>query len=225
MTLLHTSTSPVSSRFGAAGRPASPARLVVVALLLGSAAFGALAQYKIVSPDGHVTYTDKPPTAGDLRANAGTAGSTTSGGAGGGAMPYEVRQASTHYPVALYASKSCVPCDQARQWLKGHGIPFSEYSVDTNGDITQLSQRFGDGTMPVVTIGSQTIKGFASADLQSYADAAGYPKQSRLSGYSWPAPVPLAPPTRVAVPSAVPAPPPSTQKIDLPAPSKNGIQF
>ena len=43
-------------------RPTRLARLAAVALLLGGVTVGALAQYKIVGPDGKITYTDKPPT-------------------------------------------------------------------------------------------------------------------------------------------------------------------
>ena len=53
-------------------RPTRLARLAAVALLLGGAAVAALAQYKIVGPDGKVTYTDKPPTASDIRPAKGT---------------------------------------------------------------------------------------------------------------------------------------------------------
>src|SRR3954464_7358898 len=98
--------------------PKSPPflRLVAAALLL-AAAGGACAQYKIVGPDGHVTYTDKPPTAAQQRAPA-AAGGTKSGSAANPGFPYETRQAMARYPVALYAQKGCSPCDAARQALR-----------------------------------------------------------------------------------------------------------
>jgi glutaredoxin len=189
-----------------------------VALLLGGAAFGAMAQYKIVGPDGRVTYTDKPPTASGVRIGNGAAAD-----AGARALPYDVRQAAARYPVTLYAAKNCGPCDQARQWLRDHSIPFNEYSVGTDGDLLQLRQRFGEATVPVVTIGTQTLKGYSASDLQSYADAAGYPKQARLTGYTWPAAVPMAPAAPAAPTAAAPTAP--TPAVALPPPSKNGIQF
>jgi hypothetical protein len=149
-------------------------------MLLAGATFGALAQYKIVSPDGKVTYTDKPPTAGDVRMGGnGAAAPDANGG-----MPYETRQAVSRYPVTLYAAKSCAPCDSVRQWLRQHAIPFNEYAIDSPADRLALQQRFSDASLPVTTIGSTTLKGFAAADLQSYIDAAGYPSQGRLIGYS-----------------------------------------
>jgi glutaredoxin len=197
------------------------ARLAVAAALLAGAATGASAQYKIVGPDGSVTYTDKPPAAADVHVgNQGVNGSGTAG------VPFDVQKAMQRYPVTLFAAKGCAPCDQARSWLKSHNIPFSEYSVETNSDIEALKSRFGEPQLPVVTIGGQSMKGFNAADLQGYLDAAGYPKQARLSGYNWPAATPLAPIKAVPAPAQVaqPAPAPAPAPIAPPA-SRTGIQF
>jgi hypothetical protein len=73
------------------------------------------------------------------------------------------------------------------------------------------------------------MKGYSSNDLASYLDAAGYPAQGHLSGYTWPAATPLAPPSALAPTTAAagdtdaasaPAQPPL-----LPPPAKDGIQF
>jgi glutaredoxin len=204
-----------------AARPPRLLRVAAVALLLGGAAAGALAQYKIVGPDGKVTYTDKPPAAADVRLGNGTPGADS--GATGG-MPYETRQAMAKYPVTLYASKNCAPCDQARDALRARGVPFNEYSIVMDADIAALQARFGSTSVPVITIGSQSMKGYSSNDLQGYLDAAGYPAQARLTGYRWPQAVALAPPAATAAanhPAAASTPAPTV----LPPPSKSGIQF
>jgi glutaredoxin len=206
----------------AAARPTRLARLAALAVLLGGVTVGALAQYKIVGPDGQVTYTDKPPTAQDIRPSKGTA-AAPSAGAG---IPYETRQAMAKYPVTLYSIKSCAACDQARQALRGRGVPFNEYSVVTDSDISAFQSRIGGTTFPAVVIGSQTMKGYSSNDLSGYLDAAGYPAQAHLVGYTWPAAMPLTPrsPTVAANPDS-PAPAASAAAPLLPPPSKNGIQF
>ncbi|MDP9123843.1 MAG: glutaredoxin family protein, partial [Pseudomonadota bacterium] len=172
----------------AAARPTRLARLAAVAMLLGGVTVGALAQYKIVGPDGKVTYTDKPPTAQDIRPSKG--GDAPSSSAG---MPFETRQAMAKYPVTLYATKSCPSCDSARQSLRARGVPFNEYSVDTQSDLSAFQSRVGGSTFPVIVIGDQAVKGYSSRDLSGYLDAAGYPAQGHLSGYTWPAAMPLAP--------------------------------
>lgn len=204
-------------------RSARVARLAAVATLLGGVTVGALAQYKIVGPDGKVTYTDKPPTAQDIRPDKGGAAAPTAGG-----LPYETRQAMAKYPVTLYSAKSCPNCDNARQALRGRGVPFNEYSITTDSDFAAFQSRIGGSTLPVVTIGSQTLKGYSANDLSGYLDAAGYPAQGHLTGYAWPAAMPLAPRSATtasadAAPAA--APKPSAPAPQLPPPPKNGIQF
>ncbi len=80
-------------------------RLAAVAALLLGPAVGAMAQYKIVSPDGKVTYTDKPPAGAEVRPSDGSAGSSDSAAG----LPYATRQALAKYPVTLYASRDCPP--------------------------------------------------------------------------------------------------------------------
>jgi glutaredoxin len=196
-------------------------------MLLGGVTVGALAQYKIVGPDGKVTYTDKPPTAQDIRPSKGTAAP-----AGGAGMPFETRQAMAKYPVTLYSTKNCSGCDHARQSLRTRGVPFNEFSVTTESDFSAFQSRFGGSTFPVMVIGSQTVKGYSSSDLSGYLDAAGYPAQGHLAGYTWPAAMPLAPRSATAAPTATAsadaddaAPAASAPAPLLPPPSKAGIQF
>ena len=205
-------------------------RVAAVAMLLGGAATGALAQYKIVGPDGKVTYTDKPPAAADIRLNNGTPAAANGAVAAG--MPFETRQAMAKYPVTLYAAHDCAPCDQAREALRKRGVPFNELSITTDADIAALKARMGSTTLPVVTIGSQTTKGYTASELQGYIDAAGYPAQARLTGYHWPAAVALAPgnpapsvDAAAANRSAAAATAPSSPTPLLPPASKSGIQF
>ena len=216
MNNLKTTSSAVS-------RPQRLLRLATVAMLLGGAAVGALAQYKIVGPDGKVTYTDKPPTAADIKipANGGNAAPTTGG------LPYETRQAMTKFPVTLYSTKDCPVCDDARRALRQRGVPFNEYTVVTSDDFTAYKSRFNSSNFPTVIVGGKSMSGYSPTDLSGYLDAAGYPAQARLTGYSWPAAVPLAPPRAAPAPANAggPAPTASAPTSLLPPPSQSGIQF
>jgi glutaredoxin len=218
--------NPAFAPSPAAARPTRLLRVAAVAMLLGGAACGAFAQYKIVGPDGKVTYTDKPPAAADIRMGNGAPAAANSGATGG--MPYETRQAMGKYPVTLYAAHDCAPCDQAREALKKRGVPFNEFSVNTDPDIAALKSRIGSTTLPVIAIGSQTMKGYTASDLQGYLDAAGYPAQARLNGYRWPLAVALAPVNPAPAVTAAPAnraAAASSPAPLLPPPSKSGIQF
>ena len=160
--------------------------------------------HRIVGPDGKVTFSDRAPE--DKKAQS-TVLSTASGGAASNpALPSELRQIASRFPVTLYTGESCSPCQQARQLLVQRGVPFTERSVNTNDDLDALRRLSGESALPFGTIGRQQLKGFSDAEWTQYLDAAGYPAQSRLPrGYTQPAATPLAP-TKAPAASAPDAP-------------------
>jgi len=174
----------------------SVARLAALAACATGALLATATQaqqvHRIVGPDGKVTFSDRAPE--DKKAQS-TVLSTASGGAASNpALPSELRQIASRFPVTLYTSDSCSPCQQARQLLVQRGVPFTERSVNSNEDIEALRHLSGDSALPFGTIGRQQLKGFADAEWTQYLDAAGYPAQSRLpKGYTQPAATPLAP--------------------------------
>jgi len=180
--------------------------------------------YKVVGPDGKVTYTDKPPTASAIKAPG--PGSDTPSPATNG-IPYETRQAMAKYPVTLYSTKNCAACDSARQALRRRGIPFNEFTIGDDTDLAAYRSRMNATALPGVSVGSKNLAGFSPADLSSYLDAAGYPAQTHLSGYAWPPAAPMVPASAkqaAAAEDAGQAPAPAPQPVQ-PPPSKSGIQF
>ncbi|PXW96264.1 glutaredoxin [Sphaerotilus hippei] len=173
-------------------------RGVAVLVLLAAPAW---AQYKIVGPDGRVTYTDMPP-AGALD-TAPRAARAASAAAPASTLPYELRQVVARYPVRLYSTPSCGPCDQARQSLQQRGIPFTESTVTTDADRAVLQRQEGVAELPVLRVGSQRLVGWQEREWGLTLDAAGYPSTSRLpASYAMPAAQSLAP----AVPAAAAEP-------------------
>jgi len=169
-----------------------------IALLLGSAALvlaasGVQAQtiYRIVGADGKVTFSDKPPVSAEqgkvATTGVGAAAANPSSG-----MPFELRQVVTKYPVVLYTSTACAPCDTGRTLLLTRGVPFSERTVATQEDRAYLQRLTGDNSLPYLTIGTQRIRGLSDMEWTQYLDAAGYPKTSMLPAtYRNAAPTPL----------------------------------
>lgn len=205
-----------------------------IQLLAGAAllaAFGAQAQqiYRIVGPDGRVTFSDKPPAAG--AAGSGATGGNTAGASGSGILPFELRQVVSRYPVTLYTGRNCGPCGSARSYLVSRGIPFTERTVTTQEDAAALQRISGDASLPFLTIGAQQLKGFSDAEWGQFLDAASYPKTSVLpASYTHPPATPLVAvqrppaPEAAAAPSAAAAPPPAP--APAPAPSNpSGIVF
>jgi glutaredoxin len=166
-------------------------------LALGGLSSPAWALYKVVGPDGKVTYTDRAPAnqaAQALKANGSVTSTDT--------LPYELQKVVSRYPVVLFSSQVCAPCDAGRQLLKARGVPFTEKSVSTPEDAKALQRTEGTEQLPVLRIGSKQLLGYSATDWTSYLDAAGYPAKSVLPlNHRWATATPLAP-VAVKVPPA-----------------------
>ena len=197
-----------------------------LASLLLLAATQAFALYKVVGPDGKVTYTDRPALETSTRV-APFNDRTQAGGSADIGLPIELREVAAKYPVTLYSSADCRPCDSARQLLTKRGIPYIEKRVTSNEDIEALERLAGGRAVPALTIGAQQLRGLNEADWAAYLDAAGYPKESRLPSTWRVAPVtPLvatrevAPPAPAARRAPAAAPAPAANDANEPPPSK-----
>ncbi len=173
--------------------------------------------YRIVGPDGRVTFSDRPPPNGQATPALALPLPAANGAGQLAALPLEVRTAASRFPVVLYTGADCVPCVSARNFLSRRGVPFTEKTVNSEDDIAALQRLAGTARLPFATIGSQHVRGFSDTEWAEYLDAAGYPKVSQLPAtYSNPAPTPL-----VAVETASkPAPAPAAEappRVELPA--------
>lgn len=180
------------------------ARLLTLGLLAGLIAAPVLAQgvYRTVGPDGRVSYSDQPPP---THANTRPVDSATANTAAGAnaPLPFELRQVVSRYPVTLYTSTDCAPCNSGRNLLNARGIPYTEKTVNTAQDGDAFKRLSGESSLPFMTIGSQPLKGYSDTEWTQFLDAAGYPKQSALpASYRRPAASPL-----VAVKTMEPAAP------------------
>jgi len=168
----------------------------------------AQAQYKVIDANGKVTYTDQPPTTTGARVQAVNTG-PSAGAPVLSSLPAELRGPAGKYPVTLYSAPGCKPCDSGRQLLQQRGIPFAEKRVESAADGDALVRLSGERSLPLLTIGNQQLKGLVSADWQSYLDAAGYPRESKLTAASRAPPASSAPSAPMAeAPAAPPRPAP-----------------
>ena len=96
-----------------------------VLLVFGSAGLQAQTIYRIVGPDGRVTFSDKAPLdvgkATATNANGKPVASSDSG------LPYELRQIVSRYPVTLYTGVACTPCNSGRLLLQSRIENFSHF--------------------------------------------------------------------------------------------------
>ncbi|MBK9443791.1 MAG: glutaredoxin family protein [Comamonadaceae bacterium] len=207
------------------------AATLAAGLLLAQGGAHAQAVYRIVGPDGKVTFSDKPPAS--AAKVTGVEAAAASAETSGPALPYELRQAVTKYPVTLYTAKDCAPCDSGRSLLRTRGVPFSEKTINSNDDIESLQRLAGTTSLPLLTVGGQQIRGYSDQEWMQYLSAAGYPEKSKLpANYRNPAATPLVTAQAPAAP-AVPAAPKASDVNPLPTPpppqvypgNPAGIQF
>jgi glutaredoxin len=186
--------------------------------------------YRIVGPDGRITFSDQPPLDSSKAATPAKAVALTgAGSSGNAALPFELRQVASRYPVTLYSAPSCVPCGAGRAMLSSRGVPFAEKTVTTNDDIEALKRMSaGAATLPVLTIGGQQLRGFSEAEWTQFLDAAGYPKTSLLPpSYTRPLPAPLVVVQDQTAASPASDAPAASQSPSPPPPEQNpaGIKF
>ena len=187
----------------------------------------ASAQYKVIGPDGKVTYTDREPSAANGRVTA--LGAKAAPQAAEPELPFELRQVAGKYPVTLYTTTgTCEPCNGARQLLKTRGVPYTERQVVTSEDSEALEKLTGAREAPTLMIGSQSLRGLASDVWSSYLDAAGYPRESRLPAtYQYKPATPIVE-QRQAAPRTTATPRPAdraTAPTPAPAAAPGGIRF
>ncbi|MDE2145799.1 MAG: glutaredoxin family protein [Burkholderiales bacterium] len=211
--------------------PLSAARLAgwLAAAALLAAGGPAWAQYKVVKPDGSVTYTDRPPADSNARViqlGRGEDAAAKDTAAGAPALPYALQQVARRYPVTLYTAADCTPCNQARQMLLQRGVPFSERLVATRDDAQALERLVGGSSVPALSIGAQPVRGYSAEEWNAFLDAAGYPRRSELpAGWAPGAAQPLVERSAVATgrsaPTAAPVAPPPPPEV----PASGGVRF
>lgn len=221
-------------------RPRRLSRPVLWALgaalvLLAASPWAVQAQniYRTVGADGRVTFSDRlsttpaaqpsaeragkpgsPAPASDSSATAtdSPAPAQATDSMASADLPYTLRQAHSKYPVTLYATGDCPPCDDARRMLVQRGVPYTERSVISDADRKALQALSGQEQLPFATIGQQHLVGWEADSWQRYLDLAGYPSRSAMPRAWKPsAATALAPqPPQTPSASAAAPPPPAT---------------
>jgi glutaredoxin len=148
------------------------------ALLLASGAVGAGQLYKWVDADGKVHYTDQRPPPDARKAERKKLGDQP----GTQGLPYSLQQAMRQFPVTVYTASDCGDaCKQASAYLSKRGIPHT--SRDARDPATAealMALTGGKLEVPVMTVGSNTVRGYEEGAWGRALDAAGYPRSAVL---------------------------------------------
>jgi glutaredoxin len=195
--------------------------MAIATLLLS--ALPAHALFKVVGPDGKITYSDRPPPPTDGRAmQVNRDGSTATNDV---ALPFALRQVMAKFPVTLYTASKCDACELGRALLQRRGIPFSERTATTNEDKEVWEKITGGQEAPVMKVGAQVMRGFNASTWEETLDVAGYSRQSQLPpNYKATAAQPLVEPKPVKPPPTAADTTPTPAPVD-PRSNPSGIRF
>lgn len=193
-------------------------------LALGAGQLQAQTVYRSVGPNGQITFSDMPGMSSSTSKVNPFDNKTPSVAPVGVALPFELRQVVGKFPVMLYTSGNCAPCDSGRNLLVSRGVPFTEKTISSAQDSDALQKLSGGNSVPLMTIGAQQVSGFSAAEWTQYLTAAGYPERSRL-----PASYRAAPATPLTAPAAqasAPSPAASAEAAAVPvAPPVGNFQI
>jgi glutaredoxin-like YruB-family protein len=79
----------------------------------------------------------------------------------GDVQPAAISQAGAQQPeVSLYATSWCPYCAKAREYLRMHGIRYTEYDIEQNAAAEQGYRRLHGNGVPVVVVGEEVIHGY-----------------------------------------------------------------
>ncbi|PIX98240.1 MAG: glutaredoxin family protein [Hydrogenophilales bacterium CG_4_10_14_3_um_filter_63_21] len=144
----------------------------------GTAQAGEL--YRWVDQRGVVSYSDQPPPPSAKKAQKLK---------GKGNVievdkeSYELKQAKNLSPVTLYATACGQLCDQATDFLKQRGIPYTAKDPSNKPEIAlELKKLTGAVDVPVIVVGGSAFKGFDAATWNRMLDVANYPKAGEAKG-------------------------------------------
>jgi hypothetical protein len=133
--------------------------------------------YRWVDERGNVEWRDTPPPPNAKKVEQRRIGAST---IQTGEMPYSVQQAVKNFPVTLWATNCGQPCDNARAHLARRGVPHNERNPQS--ELEEFKKLAGSGLeLPLLTVGSNRIKGYLESEWDAAFDAAGYPKTAAIA--------------------------------------------
>ena len=192
--------------------PHPRARSLALGLLLIAAPVLAQQMYRWTDAEGRVHYSDQPPPkdAKNIQTKNLSANVVETD-----ALPYATQVARRRNPVTLYAFECGDACSQAKNLLRGRGVPFSEIDPRQPANAEKLKTLTGGTDVPVLQVGETVVNGFETGRWQTALDNAGYPASASsrqvgaASKASGPAAAPAAPAQEAAeaggTPQKVPA--------------------
>ena len=164
-------------------------------LLCASACANAAQLYRWVDGKGNVEWRDTPPPTSVPTKNIEQR--KVGENVISGETSYSLQLASKNHPVTLWSSSDCGNvCDGARAHLARRGIPYTD--KNPKSDPAGFKKVSPANEVPMLQVGTITVKGYLDSEWDSALDNAGYP---RSAGFTAPKP-PAAKPAAAGAPPA-----------------------
>jgi glutaredoxin len=155
-------------------------RVFLCALCLCSAAH-AEKLYKVVGPDGKITYTDRPPEDGKSKISTMEIQSAPSTPLPDAVLKYQAElqksmqnrlaaakeMGSIGTPV-LFSAAWCGYCTKAKAYLSAKKINYREVDIDTEDGAKSYFEAGGKTGIPLLVAGAKRQQGFSDASYDSF---------------------------------------------------------
>ena len=136
-------------------------RLYLLSLAILSSGLAQGAVYRIVGPDGRVTFTDMPPgnqPAMEL--------SLPKPGPASPTQPAALKP--RHSEIVVYGTQTCPYCKRLRADLGRRGIPYKFLDVDANPAEWARIRARGVTGVPYTTSGNKDLSGYSASGLEDF---------------------------------------------------------
>ena len=103
------------------------------------------------------------------------AGAAPDGAAAPAPRPQTAPAADGRPEVVLYVTEWCPYCQQAREYMAAEGVPHRVVDIEASAENQREYQAMGgQGGIPLVAVGAETIEGWSATTAREMLDAAGY---------------------------------------------------
>ena len=76
--------------------------------------------------------------------------------------------------IAIYTTRNCPNCRQAKATMKQWGIPFQELDIETNRRAAKEFSRLRVRAVPLIKVGARVLQGYDVRRLRSLLSDAGF---------------------------------------------------
>jgi len=111
--------------------------------------------FKVIGPDGKVSYTDTEPKAASTGKTERLKIQTYSGAPAVSSINGMAKR------VTIFSAQWCGVCREAKSYMKTHNIAFEEWDIDKSEYAKSKLNEFKASGIPVILVGNQKMIGFS----------------------------------------------------------------